>query len=485
MNSGLRLALIGAIFQLALGISQAAEIPDGSWNGKSWERERLDAGVKNGDPEALAEWAYCARIGQLGIPYDEELIFSYAKQSSDAGNSYGMAILSKCHLAGTGTEKNTELGFKLAQASADAGHPLGLKNVATCYLQGEGVPRDYDQGNQMTKKSMDQGCVIAAQNRALQLYQGICGNPRNREKGLQILTQSFRDFRDSNTARIIISFVPEDPTGKKVPLDIQDGLVECLRTAHQCGVPGVTAILGQYLCLNGRGNEGIPLVIEACEAPDDIAHEVAVIFSNGLKASEKAGAVGHYATLFRLSREAAELGSESINILRFASDSYLYKWGGTKPNPEKAVPYVLKLAERGYYQAHGSLGRIYFSNTDSKIRDNRRGIAHLVYGSSFDPGALHYLAEAFIIGRPEDHDFVRGYAAAAATVGRRQGTPREKADRILNLARKELNDEQMEEAQELIDQGYPTAEKFRRPAFETLKEYGDLPKSAKFKKAPR
>ena len=45
-----------------------------------------------------------------------------------------------------------------------------------------------------------------------------------------------------------------------------------------------------------------------------------------------------------------------------------------------------------------------------------------------------------------------------------------------------LSPEQMKEAKDLIKRGYPLKEEFQKAAIETLKEYGDLPPDAAYKK---
>ena len=47
----------------------AAEFPDGAWNGKFWDREKLIAGAENGDADAMAEWAFCSEGTLLKIAY--------------------------------------------------------------------------------------------------------------------------------------------------------------------------------------------------------------------------------------------------------------------------------------------------------------------------------------------------------------------------------------------------------------------------------
>lgn len=475
-------ALILAICVMVPSKLHAAEISDGTWNGKSWERSKLDAGIAQGDSEALAEWAYCSRVGWLGVTYDEVQIFDRAREAAKAGNAYGMAILSRCYLIGMGTKKRPELGLKFARASAAAGHPLGLKNLANCHYEGlGGVPVDLEKATELTDEAISKGCVIAAQNRAMHFYKGLFGTQKDEEKGWRMILDNFRDSQSYLAATQIASAIHNDPQGKRVPLDLQPKVIERIRAAYECGVPKSGSILGRHLCLAGDGNQGIPMIIEACESSDPWTHELAIDFSRGTWLSENAGSVSDYSTIFRLAREAVTLGSDSTFAIRWAADSYLFKWNKEPISPEKAEPFVLKLARRGHSESHQKLGRLYLAKLPNKIRDERRGVAHLVYASTSSTLALHHLAEVFVLGHTDTPDFVRGFAAATATVERSKGIPQDKARRLLEKARDKLTKEQLIEAEKLIEAGYPTADEFRRPAFITLEEYGDLPDGAEFK----
>lgn len=471
------LALIVTWLAWTPGCLAEEPVRDGAWNGKPWDREELDTGVREGDPEALAEYAYCSREGMNQVPYDAGRIFECASRSAAAGNAYGAAVASRCHLIGIGTEKNPQRGYELARESADAGHPLGMKNLANCLFYGDGTAADIKQAHRLNKRAIRLGCAIAGNNHANHQYDGSYGLPRDREKGIALSIENFREYRTLITALNLISRFVDDPEGEVYPLDLQKDVEARVREAHECGVPGTTIKLAKHLCMVGRGNEGVPLLIESCESSEAEAHELAADFAAGNSVAKTAG---DRATISHLRREAVDLGCDSESVLNWVMDSYLYKYTDEPVAPEKALIHAQRLQEKGSAPPPHTMGRIFFSKQDSPVRDKRRGMAHYVYFSPESRNCAPFLAEALVSGRPEDHDYVHGYAAAVFALEHGMRSSDYYLKSLKERARKELDDAQFEEATDLIERGYPGADEFRRPAFEILKDYGDLPEDAEY-----
>ncbi|QQL44007.1 hypothetical protein [Sulfuriroseicoccus oceanibius] len=94
---------------------------DGAWNGKRWERERLFAGVAAGDPDALAEWAYCSRKVLLGIAFDDQLIYSRAKEAADKGSLFGRSLVGVCYYDGIAVDCDYDFAFEVLSDAASQG----------------------------------------------------------------------------------------------------------------------------------------------------------------------------------------------------------------------------------------------------------------------------------------------------------------------------------------------------------------------------
>jgi glycerol dehydrogenase-like iron-containing ADH family enzyme len=91
------------------------------------------------------------------------------------------------------------------------------------------------------------------------------------------------------------------------------------------------------------------------------------------------------------------------------------------------------------------------------------------------------LADSLTLCPERDRDFVKAWAVATNTLERLEHPVRKgKLERLLKKAEAKLSPEELRVAQVLAEEGYPTAEKFRREAFEIIKEYGDLPPEAVF-----
>ncbi len=97
---------------------------------KSWAAAKLAAGVKKGDADALAEWAYCSVQVCNAVPYSTGLIYERAKKAAELGSPLGANVLANCHIYGTGTPKNPSLEIKWMKKCKKMGHPLGEWQMA-------------------------------------------------------------------------------------------------------------------------------------------------------------------------------------------------------------------------------------------------------------------------------------------------------------------------------------------------------------------
>ena len=465
-----------------------AAVPDGAWNGKPWKRRALETAVQRNDPEAMAEMAYWIREGRQAIHYDAKRVFELAKKSAEAGNPYGMTILSRCYNVGEGVEADQKAAKKWAKASMDAGHPLGKKNWANLQVGRLGGGNEA-LWRKLTREAADDGCELAFSNLCNAHWFGTRGFPRDRDKASQMVVDHFRAVKHCCIPTNQFLLTLSDQAEK---LGITDEMLRRaearLEEAAEAGLPGPAAVLGRHYCRMGDIERGFPLILRAAQAGDALAQSILFDYVEVDELSRPTGCATDRATLYRLARAVAaeKLGGHMVDFR--AASSYVFPWVlHEKGDPAKAFPIAKKMMREktDCWHIHFVMGRIFYSEMRGPLFDRKRGMAHYIYASDIEALVMERMAMALVDLAERPHDVALAYATMIRALKFREqfGNGDSKwAKNYRSRLLKAMSPEDKKYAEDMIARKYPTADEFRQKALETLIQYGDLPKGTKLKR---
>jgi hypothetical protein len=451
--------------------------PDGAWNGNPWPKDKLEEATKNGDPEALAEMAYCVMMGVGDVKHDNTHAAALSKRSSDAANPYGQAIYARLVGLGMGAKKNPAKGEALSKKSADAGHPLGLRVYANA-LQEKGSGSDQD--NQNWKKRMTEsaskGCIMAETNLIKSHYFGTNGFKKDRDKAHRLSVEAINrvPVPDYIPVQLIIR-MGKDKLRADYGIDDEtwDQLLGRLEMAARSGIIESRVILGSYLCKFGETERGLPMIIREAEGGSGFASGVLLDEVSSWSDRRRSGVGSQFSTVYRISRRAYEGGYRNHNVYQYAGESYVFKFSKELPDPAKALEIAQEMVRDNFICTHVSqiMARVFFSDVSGELKDKDRGVAHYIVGSKSRGGMTAKLAHYLWTEDGENKNTVEAYAAACAVETSNPFNKKLKAE-IETV----ITDEQREAAEILISKNYPKADEFREKSLIKLIEYGDIPK---------
>ena len=157
-----------------------------------------------------------------------------------------------------------------------------------------------------------------------------------------------------------------------------------------------------------------------------------------------------------------------------------------KANHKKAANLLKDLIAEGECNAHDVLGiqriqeHIKFKGLE---REMNQGFAHLIYHSNHSSYSLYLLGlfygdKAEVTYAPVKQAAV--YRFSLSKFGGVANDSNKEASRRLPALEKGLSESQLKALKVLEDQGFPSAKRFREPAYQLLVKSGDLPKGWKF-----
>ncbi|YCM42295.1 tetratricopeptide repeat protein [Verrucomicrobiaceae bacterium 227] len=452
--------------------------PDGLWNGKPWATEKILEGVEKEDPQALAEWAYCSRDGWGGIKVDEEQIFKHAERSAQTGNDLGAAILARCYLKGKGVAKDEKMGLEITMTAAEKGHPLALNNLANYHLLGRaGLKVDLEQSLIYRDQAIEGGCVLARENRFFLGYQKSGGVTMDQAEVIQEAVAVLQEGNGLMAASLILRLQNDQIKSPLLTAKVMALALKRIQAAVEMGHTKSMSTLGVYYTHHNRENEGIPLILRGAQKPDLYSSTIAFRYSIGTEDSKRAGSMAQNTTIYRLAREAFNEGSRLESVTRSFANSHLYWWEGIPIQPDTAEPAIQLLRKTKSRYNRLTIGRFYSTSKNNSFYDVKRGTTNNIYAAADYPSALELLSQNLLLGKPENIDRVRGYAALTRGL---EKFPTKWLRESKEPVEKKMSPEQLAESAELIKRGYPHAEEFQREAIARLIELGDLPEGTTF-----
>jgi len=499
-----RLSTLIALATIAMLSAALADVPDGRWNGKPWEPGALDKGVAAMDRDALAEWAYCSNGGYDGIFYQPELIMRRARQAADKGSLLGKYLLGICYtsgIPGIEIQRDPAKGVALFKESMEGGHPLGRWKILVFQRHGMyNMEKDTRDAVKKMEACLEDG-VLEAHRSLGGIYRSGQAGEIDFEKSIHHYKLAFRKFRNISVANTIIK-LKTDRKGSRgflSHLTEEDFLLakDLLVEAGELGHLYSTYIVGVYEIRIGDVHRGIPRMIEAANDPDIGLYlednQAALLSINELIVSGRRSnvdgsnaAIGDYRSGWRAAKVCYASGMRNPFVNRMFADSVFGPRGKEKVSEKDermAVDLLRDLIKKGHgHRSHHLLGEYFlgkYEQQKSAKEDFDRGMAHLVYHSTCHSSS-HWICAYYLTGK-RSADLAKGVAAAEWAITLNDGAWRKAEERWLESARKKLTEEQREESEMLIKDGFPHAQKFQREAFELLKEFGDIPGDRQFK----
>jgi len=471
------------------------KIPDGAWNGKPWKRNLLLSEVKKGNPDALAEWAYCSRRALLQIAYDRNLICKRAKIAGDKGSLLGKRMFAKSLRHGEGIEPDKKRSHQIFKQLAQQNCPDAMVDLASDYFFGEVVDKDVEQAEKWLKKADSYNCVRSASYWAM-LYTSKEYPGYDPRKAASINVEVFMKYDDIFCAgEIHYKSLYQDKKSYAglVTKEILDQVSQRLQQGVTLNHPNALFRQSWHELQRGDKNLAITLMIRAANVGSPSAmRNVTIWLENDLTVRDENNerqllAIGDHLTRQKTAEFAYNHGERSETVVRtYANQLSRFKGKGYEAKHKEALKLFRGQLKTGVCGAHDSLGMQHLQEHEEfkgTQKDSDLGFAHLIYHSTHSRDACWYLA-LFHMSEPHStsYNLPKGIAVCKNTMNIMETKSDRFTQRMKRWIEKEktLKPQQKEELDQLVKDGFPTSEKFRRPAFELIKKSGDLPADWKF-----
>jgi len=484
------LILLSFLFSTLL--ASAAPFPDGIWNRKPWPKDQLLKQVEAKNPDALAEWALCSIKVLQGIAYDKPLFRKRLKYAAEHGSIQGKFL----HAIQLQQNNQTrEEGFKIIKALAKEKYPPAVAKLGRMYIFGNEVKKN----NALAEKFLlEAESLHASMSAYLLAYFYLHSNSpfRDHQKGHEYYLTSFKQDQGVYAAVYIRETATEQQNRGEKPtfsVELLESVNQRIREAANLNYPYALTKEGVFEIDHGNPHVGVPMLIRAA----NLYNETAIrIISRWFTSGKKATYDGKFQTLvqgtFKDSKQLAVLaylsGNRSSTVIRGYSTHLLYysKPKDRATNYAKANALCIKLLHEGDCNPHNVLGEgnLYAYHVSGKKEPQRfkRGMAHQIYHLNHYPGGIYHVAQYHMLdGNISTNDLAKAWAATQGYLrGQLKEKPNPEIKKWLADLDKEMTPEEKIEGQELLKENFPVAEKFRREAFNYLKQVGDLPEDAQF-----
>lgn len=483
----------------------AGPFKDGQWNGKPWKKAHLLSEVEKGNSDALAEWAMCSNYALLGISYDEDLIEKRSLLAIEGGSTLAKAFYGN-YLIASSDEEFQKLGYRLSEDAVALGHPLAISGLARRYLFGTNVELDMEKAYELLKQSEKFNCNLAIG--ILGFYHGYDANKKRYDvnKSIFYRKKSLSDFMSIYAAVNLNNLLKNDdlePFHHLIDLDTLDAadlrLVEAARLNH----PYALVYVARNYVDVGKPHQAVPLMIRAANRDNQAARAIiAKWLENGYYLDSDEGkeivANGAYADAVKFAGLSFRKGDRSSQTLRnYAKQLY---WDKVEDPEKRAINYekaeallLTRLNSKGEdiydCNCHDTLasGLLKVYNDDELIDDavRDRAVAHYIYHSDHSDRNSYWIAWYFLQNKKNKlYDPVKGITAAKLSLKTGNEKYNKTARKKIRKASVGLTDEQQAEIDMLTEDGYPTAEKYRKEAYEYLLRIGDLSPAHSFRSNP-
>ncbi|MEM9480003.1 MAG: PDZ domain-containing protein [Verrucomicrobiota bacterium] len=478
----------------------AAEFRDGHWNGKPWEMQTLMASVEKGDPDALAEWAYCAANVGERLSFDRELVHDRSKTAAEAGSALGKLQYAICVERGIGTASDFQLSAKLLSEAAETGHPCALIALAVRKLEAHDRQRDYlgfepdeEGGRQCLEEAIASGFYEAKHWSGRDLLEGYSGK-KNYKKAARLAKESFLETGSLRSAAWMYKaehLLSRNEIDEFLEDDVVEKAGERLRSAAALGTPYAKYVMGWEGVKGEKPHEAIPAFIESVNNKEPQSFWTATyIMLQGRfnKYVDSTVCSGNYDSIYKAAKEAYLRNHRANDNTRIV---LYYAYGVIKKGtPEEKLEVATALRalirdHREYPYSYTGLGYYYLKSSEGDHPEAaehfRRCVALGTFRSDSPNGSLALAAYLGEWSLEKFRDYPKAYAAAmwAEELNRNAGC-KQHARKIARHAWEAMDEGERLKAKQLVDEQYPYKRSYREEAFKYLKDVGDIEKFLPF-----
>ena len=484
----------------------ASPFIDGVWNGKPWNKAHLLAEVEKGDPDALAEWASCSDNVRIGIAHDRELINERFELAVEGGSLLAKAFYGN-FLARNADEKLKARGLQMMEEALKEGHPLALSGMARRKMFGHDTEVDLEGAHKLLKEAETHNSALAIAILGFYYQYDEKNNTRyDIEKSIAYRKQSLLKF-DNPFAAVNLNSMLENRSLERfhhlIDLDTLDQGDQAIEKAAQLGLPFALVTVAKAYYDAKKPHLALPMMVRAANLEHATARSyLSIWFDRGYKVKsgkgEKLVAKASYLESIKFAGLSYRSGDQSSAAIRNYA-RYLYSEKNDTPdqlklNHEKAEDLLLtklNFNEHTSYDCncHDALaaGLIRIHGADEKPLDEAlvaRSFAHYIYHHDHTPSNIYTICWYML--NDKDHKFydpVKGLAAATSflEIADSKSKSVKPARNLIKRSKKFITAEQKALAVELVADGYPTSEKYRREAYEYLLKIGDISPEHKFR----
>lgn len=456
------------VLLLALAIVLAAAAPARAqlWKGQVGDIDALEKGAAAGDPEKTAEYAWHLLEGQGGRRFDAKQIFKLFEAAAAKGSPLGQIGLSRCYARGIGTKADMRESWKYLDLAAKTEHPEAWKQMGYMYIGGYGVVRDLERGRELTAKAAEAGSIGAQINHVVDRGRRNDDYTGDSDAHLQI---AFRTGNLLAAYNAVYGF----RTRCGVPAAFENNRKLIALFEDRAKLEHPEALLGLAFVRGCQGDwEACRSLVMRAAQTGCLSGIQKLQLEANLTGFEKTGLLStYYATTSGrngLNWYAYSLGNHEDRWVSLAGQAVAVGFEGHPSDPAAAVKLLAKHLPGKEKSLHYDLALLSrpLIEKDKSGKTGQLAIAHAIYASDENPGAIGMLA--FLLSGQQPGipaDLVRVQAAVAAA---------EEDDPIRPWAAKildgKLSDEQKKQADELIKKGYPKAKEYIEAAAKELKE---------------
>ncbi len=457
-------AILGLLLALPL---PAAEV----WKAEPADVPELRRGAEQGDPAALADLAFLSRYARDGVAWDAAMIFDYSRRSAEAGDAFGMANLSYCHMNGCGTAFDAEQAHRWAKQSADLGHPSGIARLAICIDKGWGEAKDPGRSFQLVEKAAAAGGIEAKVLVASDYWDGS-GTRQDRARCIALNHELVREFNWCLAAVNALFRVKELEKPVRHAEEEAD-FHSCLAEHRQMGLPDAEYYYAHMNRHRIPDEDFISLLVSAARK----GHRLATLnLANYLRTRVSEDydfpLYGAEETLMGLSRSSYEAGARAgANHASRAAWDYCARCKEDPANLPKALAIAQEWVLDGHRSFHFDAAAAYYFGMIHDIEEFEQPElveAHVIYNR--DPDDL-FLINALVWVYLDKHprneeDLARGYLTTKRGID--LGSDYIKQHNSLAFFEAKMVEKDHELVRKLEKEDFPTGERFVKEARERI-----------------
>ena len=456
-------------------LSFAAEWIQGQWNGQPWQREELIKKAQQGDPDAMAEWAYCSYFTANNIPNNPAKITEYARRAAENDSILGKSMHAYCLMLGTNGTLKPQQGLSILEELSTTKHPFVDFCIAQSYTIKKVRPRDtkktLEMLEQLTKKNVVQAPPVLA----------FFIKRRDPDRAMELLKQSFE--KHNNSTATSLQFLNLTNVENRYGKAYADKVTENMLKIASLGSKAAIMRLAEVASRDEDSGNVIQLI-----KPRALSGHTSSIEAL-LSILEKKPIDISPATPFELAKTAYGQGSTNEYVL-VAYHHGLINALQHNNNYDELAPLIEEACRKGtnfgQCRMHNHLGEFFmlsYTNYKGPVEHFDRAESNFIYHFYHASDYCSYMLAYYYLDnvRLERRDLAKGIAAAHVALKANKGQHQiDCLSRQRNLALLEATDAEKSEAERLIQIGFPNDKDSRRRAFDHLKEIGDMPAHIKF-----